>query len=96
MQRALLALDALDERAHLSGHEVIDPHRDAATAGLVDQRGRLLDRLGPVHLRAPALAERPVQYTVAPAAPSCTAMPRPAPRVAPATSATLPLRDCAM
>src|SRR3954469_7479145 len=35
---------------------------------------------------------RPVQYTVAPASPSARAMPRPAPRVAPATSATLPLR----
>ena len=33
---------------------------------------------------------RPVQYTVAPASPSATAVPRPAPRVAPATSATLP------
>ena len=32
---------------------------------------------------------RPVQYTVAPASPSAIAMPRPAPRVAPATSATL-------
>src|SRR3712207_4240365 len=36
---------------------------------------------------------RPVQYTVAPAAPSSTAMPRPAPRVAPATSATRPRRS---
>jgi hypothetical protein len=36
--------------------------------------------------------ERPVTYTVAPAAPSCAAMPRPAPLVAPATSATLPVR----
>src|SRR5437867_5395725 len=35
---------------------------------------------------------RPVRYTVAPAAPSSIAMPRPAPRVAPATNATLPLR----
>src|SRR5687768_7924556 len=33
---------------------------------------------------------RPGQYTVAPASPSATAVPRPAPRVAPATSATLP------
>src|SRR3990170_2840952 len=33
---------------------------------------------------------RPVQYTVAPASPSARAMPRPAPRVAPATSATRP------
>ena len=31
---------------------------------------------------------RPVQYTVAPAAPSMRAIPRPAPRVAPATTAT--------
>src|SRR3954447_15133367 len=35
---------------------------------------------------------RPVQYTVAPASPSARAMPRPAPRVAPATSATRPAR----
>src|SRR5262249_31773109 len=33
---------------------------------------------------------RPVQYTVAPASPSARAMPRPAPRVAPATSAPCP------
>src|SRR5215831_693843 len=33
---------------------------------------------------------RPVQYTKAPASPSARAMPRPAPRVAPATSATCP------
>src|SRR3954464_8914229 len=39
---------------------------------------------------------RPVQYTVAPASASARAMPRPAPRVAPATRATRPesgLRD---
>ena len=35
---------------------------------------------------------RPVQYTVAPASPSMLAMPRPAPRVAPATTATFPVR----
>lgn len=33
---------------------------------------------------------RPVQYTVAPARPSIRAIPRPAPRVAPATMATRP------
>src|ERR687898_1001339 len=33
---------------------------------------------------------RPVAYTVAPASPRATAMPRPPPRVAPLTSATLP------
>src|SRR3954466_10305429 len=35
---------------------------------------------------------RPVQYTTAPASPSARAMPRPAPRVAPATTATRPFR----
>lgn len=39
---------------------------------------------------------RPVTYTVAPAAPSSMAMPRPAPRVAPATSATLSRNGCVM
>src|SRR5690606_2763287 len=34
--------------------------------------------------------DRPVTYTVAPAAPSSAAMPRPAPRVPPATRATVP------
>src|SRR6202011_5332293 len=37
-----------------------------------------------------ALVLRPVQMTVAPASPSAAAMPRPAPRVAPATTATRP------
>src|SRR5882672_3164538 len=40
--------------------------------------------------------DRPVTYTVAPAAPSCTAIPRPAPRVAPATRATLSSSDPAI
>src|SRR5439155_18387995 len=35
---------------------------------------------------------RPVQYTVAPDSASARAMPRPAPRVAPATTATCPAR----
>ena len=39
---------------------------------------------------------RPVTYTVAPAAPSSTAVPRLAPRVAPATSATLSFSGCDM
>src|SRR4249919_966309 len=37
------------------------------------------------------LTLRPVQKTVAPASPSARAMPRPAPRVAPATRATRPV-----
>jgi hypothetical protein len=35
---------------------------------------------------------RPVQYTIAPASARARAIPRPAPRVAPATSATRPAR----
>ncbi len=44
----------------------------------------------------PARLLRPVAYTVAPAAPSCTAICRPAPRVAPATSATFPINGFVM
>ena len=76
------------------GFQVVDLDRDPVPAGRVDQLGGLLDRLGPVHLRALLPVVRPVQYTVAPAAPSWTAMPRPAPRLAPATSATLPSSAC--
>lgn len=36
---------------------------------------------------------RPVQYTVAPCVPSSTAVPRPAPRVAPLMSRTIPCID---
>src|SRR5271166_3388290 len=36
---------------------------------------------------------RPVQYTIAPASPKARAIPRPAPRVAPATTATCPVSD---
>src|SRR4051794_3089130 len=39
---------------------------------------------------------RPVQYTVAPASPSIRAIPRPAPRVAPTTTATRPLNGLDM
>src|SRR5713226_1651019 len=39
---------------------------------------------------------RPEQYTVAPASPNASAVPRPTPRVAPATSATRPRRSGAL
>src|SRR5439155_22551061 len=39
---------------------------------------------------------RPVQYTVAPVSPSARAIPRPAPRVAPATTATCPDSEAAL
>ena len=52
VQRALLGVDAIDERLDLVGHEVVDRDGDPPPAGGVDQLGRLLDRLRPVHLRA--------------------------------------------
>src|SRR5437764_11219280 len=45
---------------------------------------------GRLYAERAARVLRPVQTTVAPASPSATAMPRPAPRVAPATTATRP------
>ena len=42
----------VDQRAHLLGHEVVDPDGDPVATGLVDERGGLLDRLRPVHLRS--------------------------------------------
>ena len=56
VQGALLALDPRHERAHLVGDEVVDLDGDAAAARRVDERRGLLDRLGPVHLRALASA----------------------------------------
>ena len=48
----MVGVDALDERAHLLGLEVVDPDGDPAPARRVDERGGLLDRLGTVVLRA--------------------------------------------
>ena len=53
VQRAVVALDAGDEVAHLRRVEVVARHGDAVAAGGVDELGGLLDRLGAVHLRAP-------------------------------------------
>ena len=39
---------------------MIDSDSDAAAAGLIDQRGGLLDRLGAIHLRRWVRVVRPV------------------------------------
>src|ERR1700761_7929698 len=44
----------------------------------------------PGKFASPALSDRPVTYTVQPWLPSAMAMPRPAPRLPPVTSATVP------
>ena len=43
----LLGPDALDQRPHLGGNQMVDPDRDALAAGFRDQLGRLLDGLRP-------------------------------------------------
>ena len=45
--------------SHLARLEVVDGHRDAGAAGGVHQLGGLLDRLGPVVLRAPLARAAP-------------------------------------
>ena len=58
VQPALLALDAVDEGAHLRGVQVVARHRDALPAGGGDQLGGLFDGLRTADLRA-ALAGAP-------------------------------------
>ena len=52
IQPATLLFDPREQRADRGIVSVVDLHRDAPAAGRVDQGGRLLDRLGPVHLRS--------------------------------------------
>jgi hypothetical protein len=90
IQAILLALDARYQRLNLNRVQMIDLQGNAAAAGLLHQLGRLFNRfrtakLGSLRARRSARAVHR-----SPATPSSTAMPRPAPRVAPATNATLP------
>ena len=92
---AVVTADPVRECPHLTGVEMVDLNRDAVTTQLVDECGGLFDGFGPVVVGlSPYLRSqlRPVQMTVAPASPSAAAIPRPAPRVAPATTATFPCR----
>src|SRR5690606_3368024 len=52
VEPALFVVDALDQRAHLRGIEVVGGHRDAGAAGLGDEVGGVLDGLGAVVLGA--------------------------------------------
>jgi hypothetical protein len=96
MERSLFVVDALHQGLDLVGDEVIDLDRDPPAAGASTSpavssivSGRFISE------RSVPLV-RPVQYTVAPRAPSSTAIPRPAARDAPATRATLPSKDASM
>ena len=77
------------------GIEMVDGGRDAGAAEARDELGGLLDRLGavvvgPGRSRCCDRCTRPSR----PLRPAPAAMPRPAPRVAPATTATRPRRAC--
>ena len=61
---------------HLRRFQIINLHSDPLAAGLVHQLSRLFNRFGTVHLGTLRTRGSAVQYTVAPAAPSSTAMPR--------------------
>jgi hypothetical protein len=50
VQRALLAIDARDQRADLVGDEMIDSNSDATPSGRIDESGGLLNRFRAIHL----------------------------------------------
>ena len=88
----LLGLDARHQRRHVGGHHVVAAHGDPAPPALVTRSAvSSMVSARPTTLRCSRVV-RPVTYTVAPAAPSSTAIPRPAPRVAPVTRAILSVR----
>ena len=95
MQRALLRAPSAPPARRPVRHEVVDLDRDPASAGRVDQRGGLLDRLGPVHLRAlraGSSARCSRRWRRRRRAGRRSRVPRPG--CAPATSATLPSSGC--
>ena len=59
MQAALFGFDASNQRGHLLGHEMVDLDRDPLSAGLIDERSGLLDRLRSVHFRSLGPARSP-------------------------------------
>jgi hypothetical protein len=89
----LLGADALDQLFDLCGDQMIDANRDAVAAGCGNQLGGVLDGLGPGVFGLAVAGRAAGDVDRRPRCPSSTAMPRPAPRVAPATKATLPASD---
>jgi hypothetical protein len=88
VELALLAADRGEQLRDRLVIAVVDGHRHAQAAGFGDQCGGFVDRAAVGRIvRGPAL--RPVTYTVAPVRPSATAIPLPAPRLAPVTTATI-------
>src|SRR5690606_37925562 len=101
IESSLLALDAFEQRCQLARAAVVTTHGDALAARCRDLIGvsSMLpgssesfesSMIRPYVVAGCARVLRPVTYTVAPASPSSTAMPRPAPRLAPVMTATWP------
>src|SRR5688572_14604149 len=92
IQAAVLARDTRYQGLHLRRVQMIDLHGDALAASVLHQLGRLFNRFGTVILGTLRARGATSEVHRGSSRPSSTAMPRPAPRVAPATNATLPLR----
>ena len=95
VEPAVRGLDPRGQRLDLGVHRVVDPHRDsrAPAAAPINSAVSSMVSGRPGVAGAPRVL-RPVHQTLAPAAASSWAMPRPAARVAPATSATCPCSGC--
>ena len=83
---AVLVAEPVGQRSHLLRVQVVDRHGDADATELVTSSAvSSIVSAGRSRTRARCvLAVRPVHTTVAPASPRAAAIPRPAPRVAPA------------
>ena len=87
----VLAFDLREHARNIVFPRVIGGNGNALPAARADLvRGVVDGARRIVRGFAPPRRVRPVAYTVAPASPSASAIPRPAPRLAPATTATFP------
>ena len=91
----MIVADAFEQRLDVRVDRVIAANGDAVASAVRDLLAASSIVPGTPSVVGPLPALRPVTYTVAPAAPSSRAMPRPAPRLAPVTSATT-LFSCGM
>ena len=88
VEPALLGPDPVEQRLRLLVVGVVDLDGDALAARRGHQLGGFADRARRA-ATGPAFSVRPVTYTVHPWLPSACAMPSPAPRLAPVTTATV-------
>src|SRR5215207_4103915 len=92
IQSPLLLLDAPHQGAHLSRLQVIDTDGDVVPADLINEFGRLLDRLGAVVLRAPPSRSAPRYVDRRPGGPQLDGYPAPGPARSPGYQGHLPIQ----